>query len=107
MSDLYLIQIVVGMFAVTFGIRFVLYARAHKVTMPDWVERALKYVPVAVLSAIIAPMILMPQKQMDISLSNPWLIGAVVAFAVGLWRQHQLLTIVAGVVSFFAAKLLI
>jgi branched-subunit amino acid transport protein len=48
------------MFAVTFGIRFGLFARAHKVTMPAWLENALKFVPVAVLSAIIAPMIISP-----------------------------------------------
>lgn len=100
------VLIIVGMFVVTFGVRFVLFARAHKVVMPIFVERALKFVPVAVLTAIIIPMIFMVDKQVSLSLSNPWLIGAFTAFVVGVWRQHQLLTILVGVVVFFIAKYL-
>ena len=71
-----LLQIVVGMFVVTFGIRFVLYARAHKVSLPDWVENALRFVPVAVLTAIITPMILLQDKQLSFDWHNPWLLGS-------------------------------
>lgn len=98
------VLIILGMFLVTFGVRFVLFARAHKVVMPAFIERALKFVPVAVLTAIITPMILMPDKQLALSLLNPWLLGALAAFGVGIWRQQQLLTILVGVVVFFVAK---
>lgn len=104
MSLLELILIILGMFVVTFGVRFILFARAHKVVMPVFVERALKFVPVAVLTAIIIPMIFMTDNQVNISLGNPWLIGAFTAFAVGIWRQHQLLTIFVGVAMFFIVK---
>tara|TARA_R110001606_G_scaffold196320_1_gene343911 strand:- start:64 stop:393 length:330 start_codon:yes stop_codon:yes gene_type:complete len=96
--------IILGMFIVTFGVRFVLFARADKVVMPAFIEKALKFVPVAVLTAIITPMILMPNQHMDFSLSNPWLLGALAAFIVGIWRQQQLLTIIVGVLVFFVAK---
>ncbi|NVK73178.1 branched-chain amino acid transport [Marinomonas sp. CT5] len=96
--------IILGMFVVTFGIRFALFARADRVVMPAFVEKALKFVPVAVLTAIITPMILTPNHQMEISLSNPWLLGALTSFIVGIWRQQQLLTILVGVVVFFVAK---
>lgn len=98
------IIILVGMFSVTFGIRFILFARADRVVMPAFIEKALKFVPVAVLTAIITPMIFMPNQQMDLSLSNSWLLGALAALFVGLWRQQQLLTILVGVVVFFLAK---
>ena len=98
------VLIISGMFVVTFGVRFVLFARAHKVVMPDFLERALKFVPVAVLTAIITPMILMPDQQVDMSLFNPWLLGGIAAFAVGIWRQQQLLTILVGVIVFFVSK---
>jgi branched-subunit amino acid transport protein len=75
--------------------------------MPFFVERALKFVPVAVLTAIIIPMIFMVDNQVNLSLSNPWLIGAFAAFAIGIWRQHQLLTILVGVVVFFIAKYMV
>ncbi|MFQ3186682.1 MAG: branched-subunit amino acid transport protein [Marinomonas primoryensis] len=98
------VLIISGMFVVTFGVRFVLFARAHKVVMPDFLERALKFVPVAVLTAIITPMILMPDQHINIFLFNPWLLGSVAAFVVGIWRQQQLLTILVGVVVFFVSK---
>ncbi|WP_421852536.1 AzlD domain-containing protein [Marinomonas sp.] len=98
------VLIILGMFIVTFGVRFVLFARADKVVMPAFIEKALKFVPVAVLTAIITPMILMPNQYMDFSLSNPWLLGALAAFIVGIWRQQQLLTILVGVLVFFVAK---
>jgi len=101
------VLIIFGMFVVTFGVRFVLFARAHKVVMPVFVERALKFVPVAVLTAIIIPMVFMTDNQINLSFSNPWLIGAFAAFAIGIWRQHQLLTIFIGVMVFFIAKYMI
>lgn len=104
MSVLQSLVIILGMFVVTFGVRFVLLARAHKVTMPSYVEQALKYVPVAVLTAIITPMVLMPSGEMALSLDNPWLLGALAAFAVGIYWQQQLLTIVVGVLVFFVAR---
>ncbi|MBJ7539485.1 AzlD domain-containing protein [Marinomonas transparens] len=99
--------VIAGMFLVTFGIRFVLFARAHKVSMPEWLEKALRYVPVAVLTAIITPMIVMPNQQLNVALNNPWLLGAAAAFLVGIWRQQQLLTIVVGVLVFFISKYLV
>ena len=104
MSLLDSVLVILGMFLVTFGGRFVLFARAHKVVMPVFLDRALKFVPVAVLTAIITPMILMPDQYMAITLLNPWLLGGLAAFAVGIWRQQQLLTILVGVVVFFVAK---
>ena len=98
------VLIIFGMFAVTFGVRFVLFARADKVVMPAYIEKALKFVPVAVLTAIITPMALMPDSKLDFTLTNPWLLGSLAAFVVGIWRQQQLLTILVGVLVFFAAK---
>jgi branched-subunit amino acid transport protein len=98
------VLVIAGMFVVTFGVRFMLFARAHKVSMPAFLDRALKFVPVAVLTSIITPMIFVSEHRMNVSFENPWLLGALVAFFVGLWRQQQLLTIVVGVVVFFAAK---
>ncbi|MGR0279687.1 AzlD domain-containing protein [Marinomonas dokdonensis] len=107
MSVLDSVSIIFGMFVVTFGVRFVLFARAHKVVMPDWLERALKFVPVAVLTAIITPMVFVLNGQLTLSLGNPWLWGAVAAFAIGIWRQQQLLTISVGVLVFFLGKYLL
>jgi len=107
MSTTYMILIILGMFVVTFGVRFCLFAKASRVVMPGWIEGALGFVPISVLSAIIVPMIFMPNGELGISLSNPWLIGAGAAFVVGLLKQNQLLTIVVGVAVFYLSKLLV
>lgn len=105
-----MLAIIFGMFVVTFGVRFVLYARAHKVVLPVWMEDALRFVPVAVLTAIITPMILMPDKTLEalaLDWQNPWLPGSLTAFIIGLWKQQPLLTILSGVVVFFLSSYLL
>ncbi|WP_298609214.1 AzlD domain-containing protein [uncultured Thiothrix sp.] len=106
-DTLSLILTIFGMFVVTFSIRFVLYARAHRIQLPVWLEEALAYVPVAVLTAIIMPMMLMPNKQVDLSWHNPWLLGGLAAFIIGLSFKKPLLTIAVGVAVFFASQFLL
>lgn len=107
MSNLSLTLIVIGMFVVTFSIRFVLFASAQKAAMPTWLESGLKYVPVSVLTAIIAPMSLTDASGINIAFSNPWFVGALVTLVVGVLLKRQLLTISVGVAAFFIAKLLV
>ena len=104
MTFIYSVMVILGMFVVTFGIRFCLYARAHKVSLPSWLDEALSFVPISVLSAIIVPMIFVRDNSIDLSISNPWLVGALAAFLIGIWKQNQLLTISVGVAVFFLMK---
>ncbi|MFZ1569806.1 MAG: AzlD domain-containing protein [Thiolinea sp.] len=105
-NTLSVIITIFGMFVVTFSIRFVLFARAHRIQLPLWLEESLAYVPVAVLTAIIMPMMLMPNKQLDLSWQNPWLLGGLAAFVIGLILKKPLLTIAVGVLVFFASQFL-
>ncbi|MBM6550177.1 AzlD domain-containing protein [Marinomonas ostreistagni] len=107
MTTMEAIAIIVGMFAVTFSVRFVLFAGAHKANIPGWLEGALKFVPVSVLTAIIAPMSLTDTQGLALELSNPWFVGALVALLTGLWFKRQLLTICLGVMAFFLVKLIV
>lgn len=74
---------ILGMALVTFSVRYVMFAMAGRIHFPLWLKRALAYVPPVVLSAIIAPLILMPQGQLDLSLANPYFWAALVAAGVG------------------------
>ncbi|MCX7786544.1 MAG: AzlD domain-containing protein [Spirochaetes bacterium] len=80
---------IVGMALVTFGIRYVLFASAGKVRFSSRFEALLRFIPPAVLSALIVPALLIPQgKEIVIRLDNPYLIGGIVALLVGLiWRN--------------------
>ncbi len=96
--------IIAGMALVTFSVRYVMFAMAERLVFPVWFKHALAYVPPVVLSAIIAPLILMPDGYLDISLANPYFWAALVAAGVGFWRQHLLTTIIVGMITFILLK---
>jgi branched-subunit amino acid transport protein len=63
--------------------------------------RALKYVPLAVLSAIIAPIILLADDRLSLQLNNAPLIASFVAILVSWRTRSLLLTIVIGMATLF------
>ncbi|WP_031409219.1 AzlD domain-containing protein [Thiomonas sp. FB-Cd] len=95
-----LLAIILGMALVTFGIRFTLFALGKRATFPPRVRRALAYVPVAVLTAITVPMVLLPDAHWDLSWRNPWLAGALASLAFALRARRLLGAIAAGMAVF-------
>lgn len=92
--------LILGMAAVTFGVRYPVLALVGRMNLPPAVLRALKYVPPAVLTAIVFPAVLLRDGELALRLDNAYLIGAVVAVAVA-WRTRSLLwTIITGMVVF-------
>lgn len=96
----YLVLAVAGMVVVTFGIRLSFLVFGHRLCFPDWLERALRYVPAAVLTALIVPMALAPHDVVDISAANAYLPGAIAAALVAFWSRHTLAAIVSGFVAY-------
>ncbi len=97
--------LILGMFAVTFGVRYLLFAGAGRLRFPPRLSAALGFVPPAVLTAIIVPAVLIPDGQrIDASLGNPYLLAALAALGVALWRRDLLLTIVFGMSVFMVLK---
>ena len=77
-------------------------------TMPDWALVPLRYVAPAVLAAIVAPAVLMPDGVLDVApASNPRAIAALVAITVAWKTKNVIAVIVAGmsVVWFLQAVL--
>jgi branched-subunit amino acid transport protein len=97
MSEVLLIS---GMFAVTFSVRYVLFAFAGRVRFPLWLNKGLEFVPPVVLMAIIAPSVTMPKGELWISYDNPWLLASIVAAITALVRKDLLTTIVVGMLAF-------
>lgn len=89
-----------GMVLVTYGIRLSFLVFGHSVRFPAWLERALRYVPAAVLTALIVPMALAPQGAIDVSLHNAYLPGTIAAVLVALWTRQTLAAIVGGFVVY-------
>ena len=91
-----------GMAIVTFLIRYPVLAFSGRLKLSPQFVQVLGYVPPAVLTAIIVPSVLMPTANaIDLSLTNARLVGAIVAVAIGFWRQNLLLTIGGGMLAFF------
>jgi branched-subunit amino acid transport protein len=94
MDSFWLTMIVIGI--LTFGIRISFIIVLDRWSPPKVVERALRFVPVAVLSAIIAPELVLPGGTLDISLGNLRLLAGIVATLVAWQSKNILWTIIAG-----------
>ncbi|WP_374383849.1 AzlD domain-containing protein [Dongia sp.] len=106
MSAIEIVLMIGGMALINLAIRWPVYLFADHVRFPPIVERALGFVPVAVLTAIIVPATLYPDADQGIQpgYTNPYLVGAVVA-AVVSWKWKKLMpTILIGMAVFFATR---
>ena len=93
---------IIGMAVITFFIKALIFILGDRVVFSTLLKKALGFVPVTVLTAIIVPMVLAPHGQgMELSWRNPQLVAAIVAVLVCAATRHQLLTIIAGLTVFF------
>jgi branched-subunit amino acid transport protein len=91
--------IILGMGLVTYAIRLSLIVLLGRFEVPPLVRRALRFVPPAVLSALILPELLLPGGALDLSLGNPRLLAGTLA-ALVVWRsRNALLAIAVGMVA--------
>ena len=97
MKDIWLVMLLGG--ALTFGMRFSFIYLFGRFDIPETLQRALRFVPPAVLSAIVFPDLLMPSGRLDLSLGNYRLLAGIVAVLVAWWTRNTLLTILAGMAA--------
>jgi len=91
----------------TFGIRLSFMLFMGKVQIAPMMQAALRFVPVAVLSALIAPALFLPRGSLDLSVGNTRLIAGIVAILV-VWRtKNVLLTIVTGMTCLLILQALV
>jgi branched-subunit amino acid transport protein len=96
--------IIVGMGLVTYAIRLSPIVLMGRIRVPPIVERALRFVPPAVLSAIIVPEILQPAGALNLSLGNPRLLAGILAAFV-VWRtKNVFLAIAVGMLAFWVLQ---
>jgi len=99
--------LIAGMAAVTFAVRYPVLALLGKIELPPLVLRALRFVPPAVLTAIIVPAVLIPDgDHLNVGLANPYLAASIIAALVSWRSKSLLLTILVGMAAFFAWKFL-
>lgn len=101
----WLTVILIGL--ITFGYRLSFLLFASQLNLSPRLQRALRFVPAAALSALVLPDLLLRSDGIDLSLSNIRLLAGVVA-AIVAWRtKNVLLTIVIGMVALWALQWLI
>jgi len=95
--SIWLILILGGL--LTFSIRLSFIFLLERVAVPGWFKPSLRFVPAAVLSAIILPEISAPNGLLDISWRNPQLLSGIVAVLVAWRTKNVLLTIIVGIAA--------
>ena len=88
--------VVAGMGAITYALRLSLVLLLERVGMPLLIRQALRFVPPAVLSALIFPELLRPAGALEASLGNPRLIAGSLAALVAWRTKNVMLTIGTG-----------
>lgn len=92
---------------ITFAIRLSFILLIEKISLPPTLQSALRYVPVAVFSALIFPMVFVQKEQLVLSPLNPRLASACLAALVAWRTRNILLTILAGMIALFLLQALI
>ncbi len=85
-----------GMGLVTFGVRVVPFLAIERLRLSPRVVQALTFVPVAVLSAILAQEVFAPSGDIQLGGGNQRIIAAFIAAAVAWRTKSVLLTVGAG-----------
>lgn len=88
--------LILGLWMVNYLPRMFPMVILSKLKIPEPVIWWLGFVPAAVLAAIIAPAILMPESGLSISFANSYLVAAVPAFGVAIKTRSLVWTLLVG-----------
>lgn len=86
----------------TFCLRFSFIALLEKISEPESFRRALKYIPAAVMSALVSSSLLVRGDELALGLDNLRLQAGIVAAVVGYLSRSLLWTIVSGLLALLA-----
>ena len=94
---IWMLMIVCGL--LTFSMRFVMFSDLAPKQLPVWLEEALGFVPVAVLTAIIVPAVIVSPDGGLMLAGNSRLPAALIAVTAALVTRSVLVTIGSGLGS--------
>jgi branched-subunit amino acid transport protein len=96
MNNAWMLLTFLGMGLITYATRLSFFLLPENMILPPWLLRALRYVPAAVLSAIILPELLQPGGAFDLSLGNDRLLAGLAAIVVAWRTRNVFLTVGVG-----------
>ena len=104
-TDFWSLAVIVGLAAVTVLTRCFFFILDRPWGLPEWAHRALHYAPVAALSAVVVPEIVMTQGHLVTTLLDARIYAAVAGAAYYFWRHGVLGTMVVGMAVYLPLHL--
>lgn len=98
------VWLIAAMAAVTYIPRLLPFALASRLRLPKSMQQALSYVPIAILSVIVAQSIFYRNGALALHMDNPFLWSGLVAFITALSQKRLFVTISAGLLSYSLLK---
>ena len=95
-AALYPLLAILGLAVITLVTRSFFMLPERELPLPDWLKRGLKYAPLAALTAVIAPEILMSQGALITTWQDARWPATLCATAYYFWRRDILGTIAVG-----------
>lgn len=86
-TDLWTVAVIVGLTAVSVITRCFFFISSKPWTLPHWAQRGLQYAPIAALSAVIVPEMVMTQGHFLSTWQDARLFAAMAGTAWFFWRK--------------------
>ncbi len=96
---------VMGLVVVTLATRGGFFLTRRELPMPGWLQKGLRYAPLAALSAVVVPEVLMLDGHLIHQVQDARLFAVAAAAAWFYWRRGLLGTMVAGMVVYLPLRL--
>jgi branched chain amino acid efflux pump len=96
---------IVGLAAITVLTRTFFLLSERELVLPDWVQRGLRYAPLAAIAAVLVPEIVMTQGHLIDTWKDARLVAVAASTAWFLWRRDILGTILSGMAVLVPLKL--
>jgi len=102
---IWIVMVICGL--LTFATRFVMFSDIAPKSLPPWLDEALGFVPIAVLTAIIVPAVIIGPDSSLVLADNPRLPAAILAVTVALATRSVLPTIAVGLAAIWILEWLV
>lgn len=96
---------ILGLAVITIVTRGFFVLPERELPMPGWLQRGLRYAPLAALMAVVAPEVVMSNGHLITTWQDARLFGTAAGVAWFFWRRSILGTIVSGTATTVALRL--
>jgi branched-subunit amino acid transport protein len=104
-TDLWTLLVIAGLAVVTVVTRSFFFLSNKPWHLPHWAQRGLQYAPIAALSAVVVPEIVMSQGQLITTWQDARLFAAAAGALIYFAKRNVLLTILGGMAVYLPLHL--